>query len=55
MRYEGYYRAAYTVAIAIYVIYAGSLWWRARALARREAAAMEALARGDQPAVREAR
>lgn len=42
MRNEGYFHAAYAVAAAIYVIYAGSLWWRSRELDRREAALDEA-------------
>lgn len=32
-----YYHAAYIVAAAVYVVYAASLWWRGRALSRREA------------------
>ena len=38
MRNAGYYHAAYVVTASIYALYAASLWWRARALARREAA-----------------
>lgn len=49
MRFEGYYHAAYAVTLAVYAIYAASLWWRSRALARREAAvqaAVQAAAQG---------
>ncbi|HEU4632208.1 MAG TPA: hypothetical protein VFS08_20825 [Gemmatimonadaceae bacterium] len=34
---EVYYHVAYTVAAVVYVLYGASLWWRGRALARREA------------------
>ena len=32
-----YYHAAYVVAATVYVLYSASLWWRGRALSRREA------------------
>lgn len=32
-----YYRAAYAAAAVVYVLYTASLWWRGRAVARREA------------------
>lgn len=32
-----YYQAAYAAAAAIYGLYAASLWWRSRAVTRREA------------------
>jgi len=38
MRGNFYYHAAYVVALVVYGIYAVSLWWRGRSLARREAA-----------------
>ncbi|MEP6692813.1 MAG: hypothetical protein ABJD07_16770 [Gemmatimonadaceae bacterium] len=33
---ESYYHAAYIAAVAIYALYAASLWWRGRSLPRRE-------------------
>lgn len=42
MQNQFYYHAAYAVAVAIYALYTGSLWWRARDLDRREAALDEA-------------
>ncbi len=29
---EGFYHAAYFAALAIYIAYAGTIWWRARKL-----------------------
>ncbi len=42
MQNEFYFHTAYVVAVAIYVLYSASLWWRSRDLARREAALDEA-------------
>ncbi|MHB1223302.1 MAG: hypothetical protein ACYC2G_04540 [Gemmatimonadaceae bacterium] len=42
MQNQSYYHAAYAVALAIYLLYSGSLWWRSRDLDRREAAVDEA-------------
>lgn len=42
MRNEFYFHTAYVVAVAIYVLYSASLWFRSRDLARREAVLDEA-------------
>jgi hypothetical protein len=34
----GYFHAAYVAAALVYAAYAASLWWRGRALDRRDAA-----------------
>jgi hypothetical protein len=44
---SGYMYAAYGAAITIYTLYAVSIWWRARALARRAARAIGTRGRHD--------